>query len=139
MTNEKRHAILFLMKDETKAWLDVAEEDAQNAKLLWEHHRYGLAVFSYQQAVEKILKAYIVEFRNKRPTKTHRIEDLITEAGLDLTEIDSPDIVELSRAYIRVRYPDLNKQYFRLKERVEPLIQMGKTVYLWVQKKFKNR
>ncbi|MBI5619879.1 HEPN domain-containing protein, partial [Candidatus Gottesmanbacteria bacterium] len=79
-----------------------------------------------------------IEHKNARPPKTHRIEDLFAEAGLDLAEIDSPPVVEFSRAYIRVRYPDLNKQYFRTKDRAEPLIQMGRKVYLWVQKKFKN-
>lgn len=126
------------MKNEAKLWFDIAQEDEESARLLWENHRYGLAVFLYQQAVEKILKGYIVERQNKVPSKTHRIEDLVSEAGLDLKEIDNPDVAELSKAYIRVRYPDLNKQYFRTRERSRPLVEMAEAVYLWVKNKFKT-
>lgn len=126
------------MKEEAKIWFDLAQEDEKGAALLWENHRYGLAVFLFQQAVEKILKSYIVEYRNKVPGKTHRIEILIDEADLDLNELDRPDVAELSKAYIRVRYPDLSKQYYRTKERSQPLVKMAGSVYLWVKNKFKT-
>ncbi len=126
------------MRSETKLWLKLADEDYKNALLLWENRRYGATVFFCQQAVEKLLKAYIVEYKKKLPTKTHRIEVLIKEAGLDLEEIKSPDVTELSKAYIRVRYPDLNKQYYRKRDRVEPLVTIAKEVYIWVKRKFKK-
>lgn len=126
------------MKEEAKLWFDLAEEDWENALLLWKNSRYGLTVFSCQQAVEKILKAYIVEYKYKVPPKTHRIEDLIEISGLNLSEIENPQVIELSKAYIRVRHPDLNKQYFRSKELTEPLYNMAEGVYLWVKSKFKK-
>lgn len=126
------------MKAESKVWIKLAEEDYKNAELLWENHRYGATVFFYQQAVEKILKAYIVENKSKLPAKTHRIELLIQDAGLSASDIGNPKIEELSKAYIRVRYPDLNKQYYRRRDQVMPLITMAKTVYLWVKKTFKQ-
>lgn len=126
------------MKDESILWFDLAQEDEQAAKILWENHRYGLAVFLYQQAVEKIIKAYIVEFKNQAPPKTHRIEVLVSEAGLDLVEIKNPAIEELSKAYIRVRYPDLNKQYFRNREQAQPLISIAGSAYIWVKNKLTN-
>jgi len=51
------------MRSETKRWLNLAEDDYKNALLLWENRRYGATVFFYQQAIEKILKAYIVEHK----------------------------------------------------------------------------
>ena len=72
------------------------------------------------------------------PIKTHRVEVLIKDSGLDLKEINSPAVSELSKAYIRVRYPDLSKQYFRTRERVEPLVDMAKEVYVWIRLKFKK-
>ncbi len=127
------------MKKDAQVWFNLAESDCKDAFLLWESHRYGSSVFFFQQAVEKILKAYIVERQEKIPLKTHRIELLIKEAGLNPNEIDSPQIEELSKAYIRVRYPDLNKQYYTSKERVEPLVIIAKKVYLWVKNKLKNQ
>jgi len=127
------------MKKEAQVWFDLAESDYKDAFLLWQSHRYSGAVFFFQQAVEKILKAYIVEQKEKIPLKTHRIELLIKEAGLDPNEIDSPQVEELSKAYIRVRYPDLNRQYYTSYERVEPLIIIAKKVYLWVKNKLINQ
>ena len=49
------------MKPETKLWLSLADDDYRNATLLWENHRYGATIFFSQQAVEKILKAYVIE------------------------------------------------------------------------------
>ncbi len=126
------------MLNETKLWIDLAEDDYENAQLLWKNNRYGATIFFYQQAVEKILKAYVVEYKKKTPTKTHKIETLIKESGLDIKEINSPDIIELSKAYIRVRYPDLNKQYYRKRERVEPLVKIATEVYIWIKQKFKK-
>ena len=87
------------MEPETKLWLTLANDDFQNTQLLWKNRRYGATVFFSQQAVEKILKAYIVEFRKTLPPKTHRIEILIQAAKLDLSEIDSPAVDALSKAY----------------------------------------
>ncbi len=127
------------MKEETKLWFDLANEDHESAILLWENRRYGLSVFLSQQALEKMLKAYIVEYKNTVPSKTHRIEYLLKEAELDLKEIGSPDVIELSKAYIRVRYPDLNKQRYRTKERAQPLVDMAKKVFIWIKNKFNTR
>ncbi len=126
------------MLPEAKLWFDLAEDDYQNAMLLWENHRYGATVFFLQQSVEKILKTYIVEVKRKLPRKTHRIEVLINDAGMDLTQINSPNVEELSKAYIRVRYPDLSRQYYQSRTRVEPLINLAKKVYLWVKEEFKK-
>lgn len=126
------------MLPEAKLWFDLAEDDFHNAMLLWENHRYGATVFFLQQSVEKILKAYIVEDKRILPRKTHRIEVLINDAGLDLARIDSPKVEELSKAYIRVRYPDLTRQYYQSRTRVEPLVILAKKVYLWVKGEFKK-
>lgn len=126
------------MRQETKLWFNLAKDDWENALLLWENHRYGATVFFCQQAIEKILKAYIVEYKKKIPQKTHRIEILLQDAGLDVTAVGNPDVSELSKAYIRVRYPDLSKQYYQKREGVEPLFDIAKKVYLWVKNKFKE-
>jgi len=124
------------MKQETQAWLTFAEEDFQDSALLWNNHRYGATIFASQQAIEKILKAYIIEFHSVMPSKTHRIELLLQEAKLVPTLTATTNCEELSKAYIRVRYPDLNKQYFRKKEDVEPLFTLAKELYLWIKLQF---
>lgn len=70
------------------------------------------------------------------PSKTHRIELLLQEARLTPILNTKINYEELSKAYIRVRYPDFNKQYFRKKEEVKPLFTLGKELYLWIKKQF---
>lgn len=78
----------------------------------------------------------MIEYYDRIPTKTHRIERLMEEAKLTLDFEPVVDIAELSKAYIRVRYPDLNKSYFSKREKVEPLFLVAKKVFLWVKNKF---
>jgi len=58
------------MVKEAKLWQEQAESDFEDAKLLWDNHRYGAAVLFYQQSVEKLIKAYIVSHKNLAPKKT---------------------------------------------------------------------
>ncbi len=123
-----------------KLWLEQAESDFRDARLLWENHRYGSAILLYQQSVEKLLKAYISGVTKKVPEKTHRIEVLLKDAKLDSEEIkvESNEVEELSKAYIRVRYPDLNRQYYQKREKAETLVKLSEKLYLWIKEKFKN-
>lgn len=126
---------------EESVWLTQAESDYKDAKLLWKNHRYGASILFYQQAIEKIIKAYIVKQKKVVPRKSHRLEILLDDAGLNASEIEKSEeikIEELSKAYIRVRYPDLNRQYYQRRDRVEPLVKLSETLYLWVKNKFKK-
>lgn len=127
--------------EEEKIWLTQAESDYRDAKLLWENHRYGASVLFYQQAIEKIIKAYIVKYRRVVPRKSHRIEILLSDAGLDTRGIEEAEGIkaeELSKAYIRVRYPDLNRRYYQRRDRVEPLVKLSEILYIWVKNRFKK-
>lgn len=97
--------------------------------------RYRAAVLFAQQSVEKIIKAYIIEYKGVMPRKTHIIEDLIKDAKLDLKEIDNIKIEELSKAYVRVRYEDLSQKHYKNSEQVKPLVIMAKKVHIWIEKK----
>ena len=59
------------MKKETKEWLNIAEEDKEVAEMTWKTKRYVYAIMFWQQAVEKIIKAYTTEVVNILPKKTH--------------------------------------------------------------------
>ena len=126
------------MKKETKLWFDLAQEDYKNMGIMAKSKSNRGAVFFAQQSVEKLIKAYIVEYKNEAPRKTHRIEALIKDAGLRVENISVKDIEELSKSYTWVRYPDLSIRFYTKKEEVEKLLITAKKVFLWVNKKFKN-
>lgn len=80
------------MKDETKKWLDYADENLRSARLLLDSELFNPCLQNVQQAVEKMLKALLVE-STKKIKKTHSINELVNilnKHGLnvDMTEDD---------------------------------------------------
>ncbi|MEW6115553.1 MAG: HEPN domain-containing protein [Nitrospirota bacterium] len=49
------------MRKETEEWVKIAGEDLQSAEYLFEKSLYRMACYHAQQAVEKLLKAVLVE------------------------------------------------------------------------------
>ena len=68
--------------------MDRFSKRRRRYELYVERKRYRGAVLFAQQAVEKIIKGYIVENRSKSPRRIHAIEELIKDAGLDVSEIE---------------------------------------------------
>ena len=126
------------MKEESKKWLKVAEEDFEMMNLAWKNHKYAHTILFAQQSVEKIIKTYIIEHSKKPPRKIHAIEELVKDAKIDLKEIGNPDVKNLSLGFVRVRYPDLSKKYFEYRKDVEKLYIMAEKIFLWIKQKLKK-
>ena len=69
------------MKDETQTWLKYANENLRSAKLLLESNLFNPCLQNIQQAVEKWLKALIVESSLKR------VHPRFLTISFDLSEI----------------------------------------------------
>lgn len=123
------------MKEETKLWLEQAKEHHEDALYLYDGSRYSASVYSCHQALEKILKACIVEFKEKLPPKLHQLDRLAIEAGLDLPDGWNEDLAEITRHFWRVRYPDFRRFVYATKEKVKPTLEKTKEVFSWVLKK----
>lgn len=94
------------MKDETKKWLEYADENLRSARLLLDGELFNPCLQNVQQAVEKMLKALLVE-STKKIKKTHSINELVNildKHGLnvDMTE-DDCDL--LDSIYLPSKYP----------------------------------
>ncbi len=94
------------MKDETRTWLKYANENLRSAKLLLESTLFNPCLQNAQQAVEKYLKALIIESSLKLK-KTHSINELrntlvASGIGIDITE-DECDL--LDSLYLPSKYP----------------------------------
>ena len=59
------------MELEFNLWLEKARESLKDADASLKNHRYGLASWCCQQALEKLLKAAIIKLKNQRPRKIH--------------------------------------------------------------------
>jgi HEPN domain-containing protein len=94
------------MKDQTKKWLEYADENLQSAKVLLESELFNPCLQNVQQAVEKMLKALLVESGIK-VKKTHSINELVTILGengmkVDIEE-DDRDLID--SIYLPSKYP----------------------------------
>jgi len=94
------------MKDETKKWLEYADENLRSARLLLDSELFNPCLQNVQQAVEKMLKALLVESA-KKIKKTHSINELVSilaENGLNL-DIKEDECDLLDSIYLPSKYP----------------------------------
>ena len=120
------------MKEETKNWLLQAKEHFEDAEFMYSGHRYSMCVYCFHQALEKILKATIVEKADKLPSKIHNLDQLARETQLKFVESDLEDLAEITRHFWRVRYPDFQKYTYTDKTSIEPTVITSRKIYLWV-------
>jgi len=94
------------MKDETSKWLEYAGENLQSAYVLLNSGLFNPCLQNAQQAVEKMLKAVLVEFSIKFK-KTHSINELVTmlaKNGLDVN-LSEEESELLDSIYLPSKYP----------------------------------
>lgn len=94
------------MKDETSKWLEYAGENLESAHVLLNSGLFNPCLQNAQQAVEKMLKAVLVEFSIKFK-KTHSISELVRmlakkQLKVDLAEEESE---LLDSIYLPSKYP----------------------------------
>ena len=95
-----------------KEWLDKSQEDLEAALILLNSGKglEDIVCFHAQQAVEKLLKAFLIS-KGISPPKTHDIDllyELCVEAGCDFSDLEYTrrEIATLSLYAVEVRYPD---------------------------------
>lgn len=131
------------MKEITKKWIELARADLDAAQTQFHHGKrqgsaYQIAVFHCHQAIEKILKAYLVE-RDIAVTKTHDLSYLHAKVGLDLPVAMSDFIARLNPHYLLPRYPDLpfssSFSFTYNRKNVLTIITETHTLFLWLEKR----
>ncbi len=94
------------MKDETRIWITYADENLDISVLALEHGHLNACLQNAQQAVEKYLKAVIIE-HNLPFLRTHNVRELVrTLADQEIIPDISEDEMDLMDAiYIPSKYP----------------------------------
>lgn len=93
------------MKKEAEEWLRIAGEELRSAEFLQERFLYRMVCYHAEQAVEKTLKAFLVDNEIDAP-RTHNILDLdkaLRQLGYE-TPLTGEDAIFLNSVY-RARYP----------------------------------
>lgn len=123
------------MKEETRLWLKQAEDNFKTAKTMLKSYRYGYTCFCSQQALEKILKAAIIELTDKRPAKTHDLIKLLEDSTLELPQKWQEVLEEMGRHYFRVRYPDMHKGFYTTPKIAKETLTTMEEIYQWIKKR----
>lgn len=98
------------MRKATTEWLKQAEYDFETAQAMFQAGRYIYTFFMCHLAVEKVLKAAVVEQTGDIPPKTHNLIILLKTVQLDLPEEQLDHIASLNAMSVTTRYPeDLSK------------------------------
>lgn len=94
------------MKNETKTWLDYADENLESARILKDSDLFNSCLQNIQQCVEKLLKAVLIELSD-RFIKTHSILRLKQEIeNIDLlVNISEEECDLLDTIYLPSKYP----------------------------------
>jgi len=118
------------MRKETGSWLAQAKDDLDGAEFNFQGRRYSIAAFLCQQAIEKALKALLIETTASFP-KIHDLTKLakLSKAPANIVRLCS----RVSPAYTASRYPDSPKQYS--KEDCEKLLAESKVILKWIEEK----
>ena len=97
------------MKEETGTWLKSAEENISSAKLLLENNLYNPCLQNCQQAIEKLLKSYIIE-RNIKFIRSHSIQQLynILSENKVMLPLEMEEIELIDSIYLPSKYPIIN-------------------------------
>ena len=94
------------MKDETKKWIEYADENLKSAKVLLDNELFNACLQNAQQAVEKMLKAVLVEFsiKFKKTHSTNELVMMLAEKRLDINLAEEEREL-LDSIYLPSKYP----------------------------------
>jgi HEPN domain-containing protein len=95
------------MKKQVEDWVSLADKDLYAAEIIMrdDYPLTNIVAFHCQQAIEKYLKAYLIE-KDVQIIKTHDLIKLndMTKEIKDL-EIDEEKLIVINEVYIESRYP----------------------------------
>lgn len=132
--------------EESQRWLVQAQDELADADELRRRGRFYLALFHFQQAAEKALKAYLyLTMRSREEVfTTHSLEDLLQKVRvLDRDFRQVKGAKKLDEYAIRSRYPDslpgkIPSRYFDDPEEAEEAMRLARGVVELVERKIEQ-
>lgn len=120
----------------TNFWKDGSRETLKLARDVLKKGYHDHALFCAHLALEKLLKAFVIEVSNKHTPRSH---DLLYLAGLAKIDMDIDQqkfLVEVNSFNIEGRYPEERLEFYHQITRKFALEQLKKIeeFYLWLLK-----
>ncbi len=129
-----------MITDKTKKWLERVDYDLQTADAMLNTGRYIYAIFMCQQAIEKVIKAFINNL-GEEILPIHNLRRLAENAGL-IKELNEEQLIKmdfLSQYYITARYKEDIAELSRgmTKEFSADIIIFTKELIKWIMQQMK--
>jgi HEPN domain-containing protein len=132
-------------EEESIRWFTHAKDEFKDADDLRKRGKFYLALFHFQQAVEKALKAYLYfKIKSVEVFYTHSVDELsrmASELDQDFKQVLSAK--KLDKYYIPTRYPNalpggIPSRYFDDPKEAEEAMQLAKSVINLIEMKLKE-
>lgn len=132
------------IKEESLRWFTQAKDEFEDADDLRKRGRFYLALFHFQQAAEKALKAYLyLKVKSVEVLYTRSIGEL-SEMALEIDK-DFKEVVSAKKLdiyYLPTRYPNslpggVPSRYFDDPKEAEEVMHLAKSVIDLIEKKLK--
>jgi len=123
------------MHDDIAYWLQLARLDLESARKSLGGDSFLHCIFGCQQALEKLLKASVVEATQQAPPRVHNLIRLAALAGLALGPDQELLLSKLSLEYIELRYPEEIDTVDEMNNRVaaEDHLQQTEEFFRWLE------
>jgi len=120
------------VNDETRRWLEIADEDFAAAEDMLATGHLGHLAVACQQSLEKTLKAILVEESSELPLRTHDLPRLADEGDVEVDEETERLLRQLTNLYFAVRYPDMDRPADLTEEAARELLDRTREVREWL-------
>lgn len=106
------------------------------ARALYEKKKYPYALFLGHFALEKLLKALVVNATHKHAPYTHSLEKLAIKSKIDIPDQTRIKLREIMEFHFEARYPDEQKAFYKkcnLPYANEKFKEIRK-IFIWLKK-----
>ena len=119
---------------DARPWIEASQEDLRTVEVLLGAGRDLHALFYCQQAVEKRLKALVIQLAGRMPPRTHNLVRIARLAGLPLPLEREVFLRRLTGFYVRTRYPgEVQTQEVRVTaELARRYVEQTREVLVWL-------
>jgi HEPN domain-containing protein len=86
-------------------WVESSNEDTISSDSIFNNGNYDWSLFIAHLSLEKALKAFFVFKKKEIPPKTHKLDKLVFDAGLELTDSQNQFLIKVNEFNLEARYP----------------------------------
>lgn len=117
-------------------WREHAQYDLDTADSLYSGGRFPYSLFMCHLAIEKMLKAIIVETTGEHAPYTHNLRELAKRSGRTFSDEDATLLFEINEFNMEARYPDWKDAFYEKATNAFTKKYLDETqrLFIWLKK-----